>query len=227
MQPTDVRPQMNAPSEHESAQTTLPNAPAGRRATIARDELLSAAMALLGPTRSVSTLSLREIAREAGIAPNSFYRHFHDPDELAVALIEASGTSLRKIFSEARLRAGREDSVVRTAVDVFMNQLHAPDGYLPLLMREGRVGSAAFRRVVEDQLRYFEEELQRDLVMIANHRGSPLQQPHLVARAITRLVFTMGTLALEHDEAGQAEIKEQTITMIRMVIAGAQATSAG
>jgi len=33
-----------------------------------------AALKLVGPHRSISTLSLREVAREAGIAPNSFYR---------------------------------------------------------------------------------------------------------------------------------------------------------
>lgn len=191
---------------------------------ISRDELLAAAMALLGPSRSVSTLSLREITREAGVAPNSFYRHFHDTDALAVALIEASGASLRRIFSEARQRAGQEESVVKTAVDVFMNQLDAEDGYLPLLMREGRVGSAAFRQVVENQIRYFEDELQQDLVLIAQLRGTPLSQPALVARAITRLVFTMGTLALDQDADGRLAIRDQTVTMIRMLIAGAQAT---
>ena len=43
---------------------------------------------------------INEIAREAGIAPNSFYRHFRDVDELAVALIERAGESLRRILPE-------------------------------------------------------------------------------------------------------------------------------
>ncbi len=54
----------------------------GRRAVISRDDLIEAALKLVGPNRSVSTLSLREVARAAGIAPNSFYRHFRDTDEL-------------------------------------------------------------------------------------------------------------------------------------------------
>lgn len=217
---------------HDDTMTTppLPIAPlietarpaAGRRAVIAREELIDAALALLGPDRSVSSLGLREIAREAGIAPNSFYRHFPDTDALAIALIERSGSTLRRIFSEARQRASQEDSVVRTAVTVFMEQLNADEGYLPLLLREGKVGSKGFKEGVEKQLRFFEDELQNDLVRLAERRGQPLQEPALVARAITRLVFTMGALALDESREEQAILQEQTITMIRMLLAGAQ-----
>ena len=52
----------------------------GRKATITKDELFQAALNLIGPQKSIASLSLREVAREAGIAPNSFYRHFKDID---------------------------------------------------------------------------------------------------------------------------------------------------
>ena len=54
----------------------------GRKTAISREDLLAATLRLIGPHRSVSSLSLREVAREAGIAPNSFYRQFRDIDEL-------------------------------------------------------------------------------------------------------------------------------------------------
>jgi AcrR family transcriptional regulator len=100
-----------------------PRAPQGRKAVISSEELIAAALKLVGPHRSISTLSLREIAREAGIAPNSFYRHFRDIDELAIALIELAGASLRKVLSDARLRASMEHSIVQTSIDAFMEQL--------------------------------------------------------------------------------------------------------
>ena len=53
----------------------------GRKATITKEELFQAALHLIGPQKSIASLSLREVAREAGIAPNSFYRHFKDIDE--------------------------------------------------------------------------------------------------------------------------------------------------
>ena len=129
----------------------------GRKPMISREDIIAAALKLLGPSRSVSTLSLREVAREAGIAPNSFYRHFRDMDELAVALIDMAGESLRQIIGDARQRATLEVSVVQSCTDAFMEQLRADDRLLHILLREGTVGSDAFKRAVERQLSFFEE----------------------------------------------------------------------
>ena len=194
----------------------------GRRAVISREELIHAALALLGPNRSVSTHSLREVAREAGIAPNSFYRHFRDIDELAIALIELSGSTLRQVFSQARQRASSERSVVRTSVEVFMEQLYADEGYLQILMREGKVGSEAFKMAVERQLQYFEDELQNDLIRLEKAHGTLLQHPATVARAITRLVFTMGAMATTLPRERHGDVLEQTVVMLRMLLAGAR-----
>ncbi len=73
-----------------------------RKPAISEQELMDAAVRLVDANRSVSSLSLREIAREAGIAPNSFYRHFRDVDELAVAIIDRAGRGLRGTIREAR-----------------------------------------------------------------------------------------------------------------------------
>lgn len=196
--------------------------PAGRRASITREELIDAAMNLLGPHRSVSTLSLREIARSASIAPNSFYRHFRDVDELAIALVERAGTELRHLIGNARQRAKDKGSVVQSSVEVFMEQLRAEQGYLPLLLREGKVGSAAFKQAVEQQLIFFENELKEDLIRLEQRHGHQLYAPELVAKAITRLVFAMGASALEQQPAEQAISLKQTADMVRMIIYGAR-----
>jgi len=196
--------------------------PQGRKAVISSEELISAALKLVGPHRSISTLSLREVAREAGIAPNSFYRHFRDIDELAVSLIELAGTSLRQVLSEARQRASNERSVVQTSIEVFMEQLSRGEGFLPILLREGKVGSVAFKQAVERQLCFFEEELRQDLVRLALLRNQTLHQPELAARAITRLVFAMASVAMDLPTTEQQKMMAETITMIRMIIEGAR-----
>lgn len=197
------------------------NSPARR--TVSREDLLAAALKLIGPHRSLSTLSLREVAREAGIAPNSFYRQFRDMDELAVALIDAAGRSLRTIIGEARQRAtSTATSVVRVSVETFMEQLRADDKLLHVLLREGAVGSDDFKHAVERELHYFEEELQHDLVRLAALDGAVLHAPELVAKAITRLVFAMGATAMDLPPEKDPELVEQISTMIRMIIVGAR-----
>ncbi|MGE8233077.1 MAG: TetR family transcriptional regulator [Stenotrophomonas sp.] len=188
-----------------------------RKASISRDDLLAAALALIGPHRSVSTLSLREVA-------NSFYRQFRDMDELTVALIDLAGRSLRTIIGQARLRAADSNrGVIRLSVETFMEQLRADDRLMHVLLREGTAGSDAFKQAVDRELGYFEEELKADLVRLAALDGASLYEPALAAKAITRLVFAMGGSAIDLPEERDPELIEQMSQMIRMIITGARA----
>ena len=193
------------------------------RRSVTREDLLAAALKLIGPHRSLSTLSLREVAREAGIAPNSFYRQFRDMDELAVALIDLAGSSLRTIIGQARRRAtSTERSVIRVSMETFMEQLRADDKLLHVMLREGAVGSDAFKHAVERELNYFEEELQHDLIRLAAAEGTVLHEPALVSKAITRLVFAMGASAMDLPPEKDPELIAEVSTMLRMIIVGAR-----
>lgn len=194
-----------------------------RKTAISRDDLIAAALSLVGPHRSLSTLSLREVAREAGIAPNSFYRQFRDMDELSVALIDIAGRSLREIIGQARKRATVEGSVVRSSLETFMAQLRADDKLLHVLLREGAVGSDAFKHAVDRELTFFEEELKVDLIRLAIAQKSQLHEPALVSRAITRLVFAAGASAMDSPPERDPELIEQLSEMLRMIITGSRA----
>ncbi len=196
-----------------------------RKSSISRDDLLAAALRLIGPHRSVSSLSLREVAREAGIAPNSFYRQFRDMDELAVALIDLAGRSLRKIVGAARHRATTNRSIVRGSVEAFMEQVRADDKLLHVLLREGTVGSDAFKQAVDRELNFFEEELRQDLVRLAAANGVAFNEPALAAKAITRLVFAMGAMAMDLPPERDAELIDQLSHMVGMIMAGARSMS--
>ncbi len=152
------------------------NSPARR--TVSREDLLVAALKLIGPHRSLSTLSLREVAREAGIAPNSFYRQFRDMDELAVALIDAAGRSLRTIIGEARQRAtSTATSVVRVSVRPSWNSCAPTTSCCTCCCVKARSAPDDFKHAVERELHYFEEELQHDLVRLAALDGAVLHAP--------------------------------------------------
>jgi AcrR family transcriptional regulator len=196
---------------------------AGRKATITREALLEAALAIAGPDRGLSSLTLREVAREAGIAPNSFYRHFHDTNELSVALIELAGASLRRIIREARVRAVSERSVVRTSLQAFMEPIAENDQLLKLFLREGSVGAPELRTAVERQLVFFEDELETDLRRFAELRNHRLEEPHLAARATTRIVFAIATRSLDLPPSERGKLVDETIVMLRMVLLGARA----
>ena len=194
----------------------------GRKATITKEELFQATLNLIGPQKSISSLSLREIAREAGIAPNSFYRHFKDIDELAIALIDRSGLVLRRIIREARLQASKQQSIIRSSVEVFIQQLDADEGNLSLLLREGYTGSTSYKAAVDRQLNFFQQELQEDLIRLEQMNNGKISHADIAAKAITQLVFNMGAKVIEIPAEQRTEVAEQTMIMIRMILEGAR-----
>lgn len=204
----------------------MPQPRRGRKPEISRQDIIDAALKLLGPHRSIATLSLREIARAADIAPNSFYRHFPDTDSLAVALIEQSGQSLRDIIWTARGRVAAGESVIRASVETFLLQLRTDPPYLPLLLREGAVGSAAFKQAVERQLQFFETELEADLVRLSRASRTALHDATMAARAITRLVFAMATTAVDLPDRHHPALIDEITEMVRVIMVGTQTLAA-
>ncbi len=194
----------------------------GRKATITKDELFQAALKLIGPEKSIASLSLREVAREAGIAPNSFYRHFKDIDELAIELIDRSGIVLRQILHEARLKAIKQSSIIRSSVEVFIEQLNTDEGNLSLLLREGYTGSTSYKQAVDRQLNFFQQELKDDLIRLERLNHSKMAHPDLAAKAITQLVFNMGAKMIDLPNTERKAMAEQTMIMIRMILEGAR-----
>ena len=101
-----------------------------------RRSLVEAAFSQLSAERSFASLSLREVAREAGIAPTSFYRHFRDVDELGLTMVDESGLMLRQLMRQARQRIAKGGSVIRTSVSTFMEFIGNNPNAFRLLLRE-------------------------------------------------------------------------------------------
>jgi AcrR family transcriptional regulator len=71
--------------------------------------LIRAALKLAMNTRSVRALGVREIGREAGLNPNTFYRHFSTLDDLGLAILNEVIGKIRQPLRE--MRRGAAESI--------------------------------------------------------------------------------------------------------------------
>jgi hypothetical protein len=140
-----------------------------------------------------------------------------------VALIDRAGRGLRGTIREARQRLQNDRGGVRSSVEVFMEALDDDQKYLKILLREISIGSDAFRNAVDRELNYFEEELNDELLRIEQATSKKIHEPRLVAKAITRLVFTLGASAADMNIEQRNNLTQETVTMVRMIIVGANA----
>ena len=84
-----------------------------------RQKLVADTVGQLATGRSFDTLSLREVSKLAGIAPTSFYRHFHDMEDLGLTLIEEHGRSILVLMHEVREQASENRSLIRNSVETL------------------------------------------------------------------------------------------------------------
>ncbi|RJG09729.1 TetR family transcriptional regulator [Pseudomonas cavernicola] len=83
--------------------------------------LMDAALRLAAESRSLSNLGLRELAREAGLNPNTFYRHFKTVDDLGLAMIGEMAAQIRQPLRDLRRQAAQRaaDSVREAAANAL------------------------------------------------------------------------------------------------------------
>lgn len=182
--------------------------------------IVDAAFRLLSQSRSYSSLSLREVAREAGIAPNSFYRHFEDMEELGLTLVDEGGVVLRQLMRKARQRIRDRGSVIRTSVETFMEFIRTSPHVFYLLLRERSGTSLSFRKAVSRELQYFIVELADYIQHTQNY---PAADAKIQAEAMVALVFNAGVEALDCSPAETKNLTETTIVQLRYIARGADA----
>ena len=183
-----------------------------------RQALIEAAFNQLSADHSFSNLSLREVAREAGIAPTSFYRHFKDINELGLTMVDEAGLTLRQLMRQARRRIESGGSVITTSIVTFMEFIDNSSNQFRLLLRERSGTSKAFRAAVAREIKHFILELAHYL-----ESETPCDPTHayIQAEAMVTLVFNAGAEALDIEGTQREELVERLIWQLRYIARGA------
>lgn len=135
----------------------------GERKQRTRESLLDAALALMNQGRSFTSLGLREITREAGVVPTSFYRHFKDMDELGLALVEEGGMTLRRLLREARKNSQPGSDMLRRSVMIYRDYLAENRLNFLFVASERTGGSPVIRSAIRAEVNHFTNEMAQDL----------------------------------------------------------------
>jgi AcrR family transcriptional regulator len=188
-----------------------------------RQKLMDATAAELASGRSFDTLSLREVAKLAGIAPTSFYRHFHDMGSLGLALIEEHGETLLTLMHHVREQASGGHSLIRTSVETLFDYIFANQGMARMILLESMSRHSVFREAAEKLFATMSRDLAEFLVWDARRRGVPLGHPQLAANSMVAILFTTGIALLNRPAEDHGRHAEAAIVQLRMIMRGAEA----
>lgn len=185
-----------------------------------RRAILDAALDLSADV-GLAGLSLRQVAKQVGIVPTAFYRHFGSVEELGLALVEESFGSLRAVLRDVRRGEPPLGEVVERSVDVLDQHVHADAPHYIFIARERGGGNAHVRAAVQREFELFERELAADLARLPMPDWSAADLATLSNLIVSAMIATAESL-LRAEETDREQIRRRARTQLDMVIVGAR-----
>ena len=115
-------------------------------------------------------LSLRQVAKEVGIVPTAFYRHFDSIEALGLALVDESFVSLRAMLRDVRRSDPALADIVDRSVAILVEHVHQQRAHFQFIARERAAGPPAVREAIRHEIELCERELATDLARLPGTR---------------------------------------------------------
>ncbi|MGY2702672.1 MULTISPECIES: TetR family transcriptional regulator [unclassified Nocardioides] len=187
-----------------------------------RRAILDAALELSDES-TLAAISLRQVAKQVGIVPTAFYRHFDSIDALGLALVDEAFASLRTMMRDIRRGDPALADIVDRSVSVLVDHVHGHRAHFLFIARERAAGPPGVRDEIRHQIELFERELSTDLARLpGTDTWSPEDLGVLSNLIVTAMVSTAESIL---SAAGRPDVEKQLVeqarTQLRMVLVGA------
>jgi len=192
----------------------------GERKERTRRAILDAALDLCEDS-SLVALSLRQVAKQVGIVPTAFYRHFDSIEALGLALVDESFVSLRAMLRDVRRGDPGFEDIVDRSVDALVEHVRGQRQHFAFIARERGAGPPGVRTAIRQQIELFERELATDLDRLPGTDPWSADDLRILSNLIvTAMVATAEALVGARDGA-EDQIVRTARTQLRMVLVGA------
>ncbi len=169
-----------------------------------RQALLDAALLQVEAGESFDNLSLRSIARAAGIVPAAFYRHFASMDELGLALVEESFRTLRAMLREAREGGPPPEHIIRRSVEILVGYVREHRQHFAFIANVRSSGSVVLRHAIRNEIRLFTSELATDLARYPVLRDWTTEDLQMFAALLVNTMISTAEAMLDVPSATHA-----------------------
>jgi AcrR family transcriptional regulator len=150
------------------------------------------------------SLSLRSVAKAAGVVPAAFYRHFASMDELGLALVDEAFRSLRSMLRDAREGGLAPEHIARRSVEIVVNHVIAHRQHFAFVARARASGNGVLRHAIRNEIRLFTSELATDLARFPVLREWTTEDLHMLAGLLVNSMIAIIEAILELPTTGPA-----------------------
>lgn len=189
-----------------------------------RKSLMDAALTLTGNGENFSNISLREVAKNAGVVPTSFYRHFKDMEELGLNIVDDLGLILRKLMRATRQNSDYFDTLAQQSIEVYTDFVSENKNYFYFMAQIRTGGTPVLRNAIRSDIKYFANELASDLRPLSVFDKAEDSDLELISLLIVEAVFDTTIDLLDQIQTSpnqQQAYVENTVKKLRVIWLGA------
>lgn len=192
---------------------TLHPMPDGKR------RLIDAALRLSAKGKSLSSLGLRELGREAGLNHNTFYRHFQNTDELGSIAAHEIARDVMLAMKEIRLNAEKHSDATVSAAKYFYDFVLQNPQLFIVCSRELHSSSNPMRATVKAVIHEISVESVDQIISLGL---SPSLSNENLLKATSAITYYLFYRSLDYIEnpLDREEILSETIFYIRTQFIG-------
>ncbi len=184
--------------------------------------LLDAALKLAAQGTGFGSLGIRELAREAGLNHNTFYRHFSDLEDLARSVAQELADNFMASMKRVRAESAKHADATVGAAELILEQVRKDPAPFVVGLRELHGGSPEIRHMLRGVL---EDIAQQSVEQISSMNLAPgLTEKYIyqVTRPVTYYMLYKAVECLDEPER-RDRIAEEIVSFIRQQFLGAYA----
>ncbi|NPU94576.1 MAG: TetR family transcriptional regulator [Gammaproteobacteria bacterium] len=194
------------------------------RKLLTRQSLMNAALQWVEEGQHISSLSIREVAKRAGVVPTAFYRHFSDVDDLTLNLVDELSKVLRQLMREVRHNRADPHALIRDSIARYCDYAFRQRVYFVFLTQSMTGGTPLIRQAIRSELQYFANELATDV----RHLGLLPNMDQAMLENVAQLTIntvanaTMELLDLpDGNEAARQQFEKRLKRHLQVIFIGA------
>lgn len=172
-----------------------------------RQAILAAALEL-SQTQGFAQISLRKVSGHAGIVPTAFYRHFESMEQLGLALVEQSFSTLRRMIRDSQRDPQVFDNIIDASADILVEAVKHSKAHFNFVARERVGGSPEVRRAIKHELDLFVSELAVVLARLPNIENWASEDVQMVSRLFVRNMVSNAEEVVDMPD-GRPDLEEQ------------------
>lgn len=184
---------------------------------------MDSVLAIIGYGANFASISLREVAKTAGLVPTSFYRHFGDMEELGLAMVDELGLNLRRLMRGSFDTQQDLEGIVEHCVAAYYRYV-LDNANLFRFMNQARTGgTSGLQDAIRNEVNSVTGRVATELSQILPALKSADRElvAGLIVATLLEDTTTLLTIPNEQDALRQ-ELTERTVQQMCLILKGAE-----